>query len=79
MRRLVLIGTALIAALSTAGCADITGAHKQVSGTSPTQAEGDETIMDYRPQLGFIRGTRPVLTGELSPIVGDGRGQAAAA
>jgi hypothetical protein len=66
----VLIGTTLIAALSTAGCADITGAIGQRSSASAPEAEakGDEPVLEYRPQLGFVRGTRPVLVGLGSPL-----------
>ena len=68
MLRLVLINTTLIATLSTAECADITGALRQPSTASAPEATGDKPVVEFRPQLGFVHGTRSVLATLGSPL-----------
>jgi hypothetical protein len=68
MLRLVLINTTLIATLSTAECTELVGALRQPSTAFASEAMGDEPVVEFRPQLGFVRGTRPVLATLGSPL-----------
>src|SRR5690242_7410648 len=68
MLRLVLISTTLMATLSTAECADLAGAPRQPSAASAPEAPGNEPVVEFRPQLGFVRGTRSALATLGSPL-----------
>jgi hypothetical protein len=50
-----------------AGCAELPGAYEQGS-SAPARAKSDEISVVYRPQIGFVRGTRPVLAKLGSPL-----------
>jgi|SRR5215207_1510580 hypothetical protein len=68
MLRLVLISTTLIATLCTAECAELVGALRQPSTAFASGAKSDEPVVEFRPQLGFVRGPRSVLATLGSPL-----------
>lgn len=69
MRQIVLVGTTLLASLLTPGCANIVSSLKQLSAAeAQPSTEDGQTLLAYYPQVGFVRGSRPVLANLGSPL-----------
>jgi hypothetical protein len=69
MTRTALTGALVVAALSVAGCANVRGALQQLSvATREPQAQDEEPVLAYYPQIGFVRGTRTVLSRLGTPL-----------
>ena len=77
MRRPALIGSALLAVLSTTGCGEIVAsAAPQPLAAFASGRQEETAVWAYHPSLGFVRGTRPVLAllgGPLEPAQGPNR------
>jgi len=84
MSRIVLVSTTLVMALAVAGCETLTPVlpdSRTVETTgSISRPQSEEPILVYRPEIGLVRGTRPVLAGlgvPLQPEPGHNRALAA--